>query len=80
MRTQVQRWGNSLAVRIPKAFAVDLGLERDVAVELKVQDGALVIRRSKTAHYDLQDLLSQVTDSNLHSEMDWHGSAGIEEW
>ena len=40
MKTRVQKWGNSLAVRIPKSFAAEVGLHEDAAVELSVAKGA----------------------------------------
>ena len=80
MRTQVQRWGNSLAVRIPKAFAVDLGLDRDAHVDLQVREGALVIRPSAEYRFELSILLSQVNPENLHGELQWQGPTGREEW
>ncbi len=80
MRTQVQKWGNSLAVRIPKAFAADLGLAQDSAVELDLEDGCLVVRPSTEVRYDLHELLEQVTKENVHTESDFGPSVGREEW
>lgn len=78
MRTSVQKWGNSLAVRIPKAFANDLGIEQDVSVDLSMEDGALVVRPAKRVHFELESLLSKVTDENLHKEVDWGPAVGRE--
>jgi antitoxin MazE len=80
MRTQVQKWGNSLAVRIPKAFAADLGLVHDTAVELALEDGCLIVRPSSDLRYDLRELLDGVTKENLHGEQDFGPSIGGEEW
>jgi len=80
VRTQVQKWGNSLAIRIPKAFARDLGIERDRAVELTVEDGALVLRPTAIPKYELSQLLEHVTESNLHSETSWGAPGGLEAW
>ena len=78
MRTSVQKWGNSLAVRIPKAFAADLGIDQDVPVDLSMEDGALIVRPSQRDRYDLQSLLAQVTDENLHAPVDWGPAVGRE--
>lgn len=78
MRTSVQKWGNSLAVRIPKAFASDLGIDQDVAVDLSMEDGALVLRPIRADRYDLESLLSQVTDDNIHEAVDWGAPVGKE--
>ncbi len=80
MKTQVQKWGNSLAVRIPKAFAVDLGLAQDSSVELALEDGSLVVRPSPGTQYQLSDLLERVTENNLHNEADYGKAVGSEEW
>ena len=80
MKTHVQKWGNSLAVRIPKAFAADLGLAQDSAVELALQDGSLVVRPSPGPHYELSELLERVSDSNLHNEKGFGEAVGSEEW
>ncbi len=80
MRTQVQRWGNSLAVRIPKPYAADLGLDQESAVDLVVEDGCLVIRPATTPRYELSDLLSRVTDENLHTEISSGPPVGEEAW
>ena len=80
MRTKVQKWGNSLAVRIPKAFAVEVGLERDRDVELSVQGGCLVVAPPPGPSYTLDELLAGVCPSNLHRETDWGAPIGKEVW
>ncbi|SNR69030.1 AbrB/MazE/SpoVT family DNA-binding domain-containing protein [Desulfurobacterium atlanticum] len=78
MLTKVQKWGNSLAVRIPSAFAKEIGLCPDTEVELKLEDNKLVIIPNKRRQ--LEELLKQVTPENLHSEIDWGEKSGEEEW
>ncbi len=78
MRTSVQRWGNSLAVRIPRAFATDLGIGQDATVDLSVVDGALVLRPTHGVRYSLDELLARVTDENLHPAVDWGAPVGRE--
>ena len=80
MRTSVQKWGNSLALRIPKAFAADLGLAQDSPVELSLEDGNLIIRPSSMQRYELSDLMTRVTEANLHGEHDYGDAVGSEEW
>lgn len=78
MRTHVQRWGNSLAVRIPKVLASELGVREDTPVELELVGGTLVMRAAdKTT---LEDLLNAITDENLHSEIKSTGPTGAEVW
>jgi antitoxin MazE len=78
MQTRVQRWGNSLALRIPKAFADDLGLADDGKVELTLADGKLVV--SPTSSPKLADLLASISAKNLHDAQDWSGPVGKEVW
>jgi antitoxin MazE len=68
MQTRIQRWGNSLALRIPKAFAEAAGLNRDSRVEIRIVEGEIIITPLKVADYNLDDLLAQVTQDNLHRE------------
>ncbi len=80
MKTRIQKWGNSLAVRIPKAFANDLGLEKESSVELELEDGSLVVRPDTDQKYELSELLLRVTEANIHGEQDYGDVAGGEEW
>ena len=69
MKSKVQMWGNSLAVRIPKPFANEVGLQPDSEVELSVHEGSLVLK-AKRPHYKLEDLVKGITSKNRHSEID----------
>lgn len=80
MRARVQRWGNSLALRIPKAFATETALESGSEVELTLDEGRLVVTPLAAPSYELEDLLAQVTPENLHSEVDTGLSVGDEAW
>jgi len=80
VRTRVQRWGNSLAVRIPKTFAEEVGLADDSAVEMRLVKGGLVIEPAPAWGVSLDELLDGVTDENLHDEVDWGPAQGREVW
>jgi antitoxin MazE len=80
MRTRIQKWGNSLAVRIPKAFAHEVGLEQDGEVEISVEKGRLVVVPPIAPSYDLDELLAGIRPSNLHEETDWGPAVGKEVW
>jgi antitoxin MazE len=80
MDTKIQRWGNSLAVRIPKAFAEQAGVVEGSAVDISVADDSIVIRRRRLRPAELDDLLAQVTPENLHGEIDTGASVGREAW
>jgi len=80
MRTQVKKWGNSLALRIPKPFAAEIGLERDSPVEVSLADGRLVIVPVVEPVLTLEHLLAQVTEDNLHGEIETGPAVGREVW
>lgn len=80
MQSKVQRWGNSLAVRIPKPFANDVGLREDSPVEISVVDGGLVIQPSAARPISLRELLAEVTDENIHTEVSTGPALGNEVW
>ena len=74
---QVQKWGNSLGIRIPKALAMKVGLEEGSEIDLDVEDGHLVIKpKTKT----LDELLSQIAPDNLHAEVHTGEPRGRESW
>ena len=73
MITTVQRWGNSLAIRIPKAVALEAGLEENTRVKLAVRVGALVVRPARM-DWRLDELLAGITNSNIHRE--YSGATG----
>ncbi len=80
MQTKVQMWGNSLALRIPKSFAIEIGLENDLAVDLSLIEGTLVISPLVAAPYTLDGLLAGVTPENMHGEIDSGPAIGKEVW
>ncbi len=79
MSQKIQKWGNSLAVRIPKALAEQLHIHEGTPFSLAVEDEALVIRKEKRKpRYTLEELLAKVTDDNIHPETDWGAPVGRE--
>ena len=80
MKTRIQKWGNSLALRIPKPFAEETHLAEDTAVDLSVRNGRLVVVPIVEAEFSLEDLVSQITPQNRHSETDTGGKVGNEVW
>ncbi len=80
MRTRVQKWGNSLALRIPKPFAIEIGLQRNSPVEVSLVDGQLVIVPVVEPALTLEHLLAQVTEDNLHGEIETGPAVGKEAW
>lgn len=80
METKVQRWGNSLAFRIPKAFAEEIGLEESSAVEISLVEGNLVVSPVPLRRLELARLLAGVTEVNLHDEIETGPAEGAEVW
>ena len=80
MRVRVQKWGNSLALRIPKPFAVDAGVEQGTVVDVSVSEGRLIAAPVRVQRTRLRDLLDRVTKTNLHDEVDTGVPAGREAW
>jgi antitoxin MazE len=80
VQTRIQKWGNSLGLRIPKSFAEQAGVEAGSQVDLALEDGELIIRPSRKPKYDLAALLRRVTDGNVHAEVQTGPPAGREVW
>ena len=80
MKTRVQKWGNSLALRIPKSFANEVGLHKETPVEVSLTDGKLVITPISKPKPTLKQLLAKVTQENLHREVDTGSVVGNETW
>jgi len=70
MLTKVQKWGNSLALRIPESFVSEMGIKNDSPVEMSLISGKLVVTPMTKAKLSLKKLLAQVTKDNLHREID----------
>ncbi|MBI2830053.1 MAG: AbrB/MazE/SpoVT family DNA-binding domain-containing protein [Chloroflexi bacterium] len=80
MKTRVQKWGNSLALRIPKAFAAEVGLQKETAIEISLADGKLVIAPVVKPKFTLKQLLARITKENLHHEVGTGPAVGNETW
>ena len=78
MQTRVQKWGNSLGLRIPRGLAEQLGLGAGSEVSLSARDGDLLVRPALPARLNLEDLLAEVTTANLHSSLDTGDAVGQE--
>jgi antitoxin MazE len=77
MLFQVQKWGNSLGIRIPKAIAMKAGLEEGSEIDFDIEDDKIIIKRKKQK---LDDLLSKITSDNIHKEVSTGDPEGREVW
>lgn len=80
MKTKIQKWGNSLAIRIPKSLAQYIHLKNNDSVELTFNQGKLIISPIKDEEYTLEELLSGITANNVHGEIDMGKPVGKEIW
>ena len=79
MKTHIGKWGNSLALRIPKGLADEAGLKEGGRVEVSLDQGRLVIKPSPKT-YSLEELTAGITEENLHPETTWGEAEGKEVW
>ena len=77
MKTKVARWGNSLALRLPKSLSSELGFCEDSLVEFEVCEGTLVVKHVARA-LTLEELVAGITPENLHAEVEWGQALGAE--
>jgi len=78
MKATAQKWGNSLAIRIPKSVAVQVGLKAQDDLDIEVQDGNVVLKPHLRRVYCLEDLVKQITPKNVHGEIDTGAPIGRE--
>ncbi|HWF18394.1 MAG TPA: AbrB/MazE/SpoVT family DNA-binding domain-containing protein [Verrucomicrobiae bacterium] len=80
MQATIQQWGNSLALRIPKAFAQQTKVKKGSRVNLTLKNGRVIMEPIKRQKYTLQELVSRITSQNRHSETSWGMPQGKEVW
>jgi antitoxin MazE len=79
MEVTIQKWGNSLAIRIPGSYAKDINLRQGTQVDLLKEENKLVIMPKKTG-LKLKSLLTKITAENIHEEEFAGGAVGKEIW
>ena len=79
MKTKIKKWGNSLALRIPKALAEDSRLYVGSTVDVSVQNNSLIVK-SIDEKYTLENLVSKISGENIHDEVITYNSTGKEVW
>jgi len=80
MLTKIQKWGNSLGLRIPKSFATEAAVEAGSTVDIAIEGDGLVVRPVRRPRYALEDLLRRVNSRNRHDEIPTGGPVGREAW
>jgi len=79
-KAQMSKWGNSLAVRIPKEVAEKANFREGDAVILEVEGKGTIALKAEKAVPSLKQLVAGITKENIHSEVDWGGPVGNEQW
>ena len=79
MKTKVQKWGNSLGLRIPKTIAQEARIDDGSSVDIKIEGEKLIIKSLRSS-FNLDDLLAKVTPQNIHEEIDTGQNIGKEVW
>ncbi len=80
MQTKIQKWGNSLGLRIPKSFAAEARVEAGSTVDLSIEDGELIVKPIRARQYNLSELLKAINSKNLHREIETGETVGREVW
>lgn len=80
MRAQVKKWGNSASVRIPAAVMEAASLYVDQTIDIREENGRIVIEPIKKPKYDLDEMIAQITPENVHDPVDWGPPVGKEIW
>ncbi len=80
MLIKIQKWGNSLALRIPKAFAFQSNIREDEFVNLSLEENKIIIEPIEEKKYLLKDLLLGINESNIQNEIDFGQPEGNEHW
>lgn len=80
METTIQKWGNSLAVRLPQHIAQKLALKAGSVIAMREEKKTIIIRAARKTHKPLKDLVAMIRPENIHKETDWGNPVGKEIW
>lgn len=80
MQTKIAKWGNSLGIRVPKAFAEEAKVEAGSLVDIAVENGEIVIRPTRPYVYDIDLLVKAIDVNNLHEAVETGSPRGRETW
>lgn len=79
MKTTIQKWGNSLAIRIPKSITKDSKVSEGSNIDILVENGKIILSPGRK-EYSLKELLKNITNENIHSEISTGDQTGGEIW
>ena len=80
MEATIKKWGNSLGVRIPKSFSSQAKITEGSKIEINMEGDKITIVPVKKDQYQLEELLSMVSEENVHYEIETDDPVGNEAW
>ncbi|MEO8664432.1 MAG: AbrB/MazE/SpoVT family DNA-binding domain-containing protein [Ignavibacteria bacterium] len=78
MTTKIQKWGNSLAIRIPKSFAETTQIKEGSEIKLSLEHDKIIVTKKEKPKFTLKDLVSKITKNNTHQEINFGSPVGKE--
>lgn len=78
MIVKIQKWGNSLALRIPSSIAKQLGIQLNSLVDIEKSGEKIIVEPFKKPKYKLAELLRGINENNLHEEQSFGAPVGKE--
>jgi antitoxin MazE len=78
MQTEIKKWGNSAVVRLPAILLAQLKIAVGSPVDLKIEDGRIIVEPSGKKEYKLDELLAGITRENRHESVEWGKAVGRE--
>ena len=80
MKTKAQKWGNSLAVRLPKGITEQAGVVVNDTLDIEVAEGVILLKPRRRQKYRLNDLMKGMTKQNMPAGIDFGRPVGREVW
>ncbi len=78
MTTKIQKWGNSLALRIPKSFAETTQIKEGSEIKLSLEKNKIIITKKEKSKFTLKELLLRINEDNIHNEISFGSPEGKE--
>lgn len=80
METKIQKWGNSLGIRLPKSVTQGHELAAGSVVRVTTKDKKIILERVEKPSATIDELVASITKDNLHQEINWGKARGNEIW
>jgi antitoxin MazE len=80
MQVLIKKWGNSASVRIPATVMAAASINVDQAVDVREENGRIIIEPIRAPTYTLDELLAGMTPETFPDEEDFGPAVGKEAW